>query len=69
MTIPPLPKRIRLAPIAVALVIIIIVAFGVCAANFNFEGSTPPIASFAIGVEIVCVIGLIVLGVIAIIRS
>lgn len=66
---PPPHKRVRLAPIAVALVVIIIIAFGVCAANLNFEGSTPPIASAAIGVEIVCLIGLVILFIVAIVRN
>lgn len=71
MTTPPtdLPKRIRLAPIAVILVVILIVAFGVCAANLNLNGPTPPLASVAIGVEIACIIGLIVVAILAIARS
>jgi membrane associated rhomboid family serine protease len=62
------PKRIRLAPIAVVLVVIIILSFGVCAANLNLNGPAPPIASVAIGVEIAGVVGLVVLAVIAITR-
>lgn len=62
------PKRIRLAPIVVILIVILIVAFGVCAANLNLNGPTPPLASVAIGVEIACIIGLIVVAILAIAR-
>lgn len=66
---PPLPpKPVRLAPIAAALVVIIIIAFGICANNFQLERDSPPIVSVAIAVEAICVAGLIVLAVIAISR-
>lgn len=62
------PKRIRLAPIAVVLAVILILAFGVCAANLNLNGPTPPLANVAIGIEIACVIGLIIVAILAIAR-
>jgi hypothetical protein len=62
------PKRTRLAPIAVALVVIIIIAFGICANNFQLERDSPPIVTVAIVTEVLCVIGLIVLFIIGIAR-
>ncbi len=62
------PKRIRLGPIAAALAVIFVIGFGVCAANLQLEGDSPPIVNIAVGVEIACVIGLLVLMVIALSR-
>jgi hypothetical protein len=64
----PPPKRTRLAPIAVGLVVVIIIAFGVCAGNFQLERDSPPIVTVAIVTEVICIAGLIVLGIIAIAR-
>jgi hypothetical protein len=66
---PQSPKRIRLGPIAAALAVILVIAFGVCAANLKLESDSPPIVNVAVGVEIACVIGLIALLVIAFVRN
>jgi hypothetical protein len=62
------PKRIRLGPIAAALAVILVIGFGVCAANLNIEGDSPPIVNIAVGVEIACIIGLLALMIIALSR-
>ena len=62
------PKRIRLGPIAAALAVILVIGFGVCAANLSIEGDSPPIVKIAVGVEIACIIGLIALMIIALAR-
>jgi hypothetical protein len=69
-TAPPPPERISLAKIAAVLAIILVLAFGVCTVRVlkNFEGDPGPWPNIAIGIEILCVIGLIVITVIAIAR-
>jgi len=62
------PKRIRLGPIAAALAVTLVIGFGVCAANLNIEGDSPPIVNIAVGVEIACIVGLLVVMVIALSR-
>ena len=62
-------KRIRLGPIAAALAVTLVIAFGVCAANLKLEGDSPPIVNIAIGIEIACIVGLIALMIIALARS
>jgi hypothetical protein len=62
------PKQIRLGPIAAALAVILVIGFGVCAANLQLEGDSPPIVNIAVGVEIACIIGLLALMVIALSR-
>ena len=62
------PKRIRLGPIAAALAVILVIGFGVCAANLQLEGDSPPIVNIAVGVEIACIVGLLVVMVIALSR-
>jgi hypothetical protein len=64
------PKEpIRLAPIATVLVVIIIIAFGVCASTLSLQGPTAILTKVAVGTEIACVIGLIVLVVVQVRRS
>jgi hypothetical protein len=62
------PKRIRLGPIAAALAVTLIIAFGLCLTNFKLEGDDPPIVNIAIGVEIACIVGLLALMIIALSR-
>jgi hypothetical protein len=62
------PSRIRLGPIAAALAVILVIGFGVCAANLKLVGDSPPIVNIAVGVEIACIVGLIALMIIALAR-
>lgn len=57
----PPPERVSLAKIAVALVVVIILAFGLCARNLNLEGPSSVIVNIAVAVEVICVFGLFVL--------
>jgi hypothetical protein len=65
---PPQPKRTPLAPIVASLIVLIIVAFGVCAANFRLEGDSPPIVNVAMVVQMASIAGLIAVAVIALVR-
>jgi hypothetical protein len=69
--LPPRPGRSTLAKFAIAFAVTIIVAFGLCSATLMRSTSavSGPILPAAVIVEAICVVGLIVVAILAIARS
>lgn len=67
---PPLRSRSSLAKIAIALAVTIVVTFGLCSITLIRSNSaiSGPVFPAAIIIEAICVVGLIVVGILAIAR-
>ena len=73
MTVPPSPRPLTLAKVATVLATVFMVAFGLCAVSALSGGlGSPKLMPFliwvSVGTEAICLVGLLVIGGIALFR-